>query len=159
MRCSARSPRRRIIGRGCRRPRAPSASVRLRQHQQNALKVARWLKSQPQVSRVLHPALPDCPGHEYWQRDFLGATGLFSFELRGGSSGDRARLIDGLDHFGIGYSWGGFESLALPVDPQRLRSAAPWTGAGPLVRLHIGLEDPDDLIEDLARALARYPAA
>ena len=134
-------------------------AVRLRQHQQNALKVARWLKSQPQVSRVLHPALPDCPGHEYWARDFLGATGLFSFELRGGSSGDRARLIDGLDHFGIGYSWGGFESLALPGDPQRLRSAAPWTGAGPLVRLHIGLEDPDDLIEDLARALARYPAA
>ena len=134
-------------------------SVRLRQHQESALKVARWLKAQPQVARVLHPALPDCPGHEYWQRDFRGSTGLFSFELNGGSSADRARLIDGLDHFGIGYSWGGFESLALPVDPQRLRSATPWGGAGPLIRLHIGLEDPDDLIEDLARGLAGYPAA
>ena len=123
------------------------------------MKVARWLKAQPQVARVLHPALPDCPGHEYWQRDFRGSTGLFSFELNGGSSADRARLIDGLDHFGIGYSWGGFESLALPVDPQRLRSATPWGGAGPLIRLHIGLEDPDDLIEDLARGLAGYTAA
>jgi cystathionine beta-lyase len=133
--------------------------LRLRQHHESGLKVARWLEAQPQVARVLHPALADCPGHEFWQRDFSGASGLFSFELKGGGSADRAALIDGLDHFGIGYSWGGFESLALPVDPERLRSASPWHGQGPLVRLHIGLEDPDDLIEDLARGLAGYPAA
>jgi cystathionine beta-lyase len=132
--------------------------IRLKQHEASGLEIAHWLKAQPQVSRVLHPALADCPGHEYWTRDFLGASGLFSFELNGGSSADRAKLIDALDHFGIGYSWGGFESLALPVDPQRLRKAAPWEGQGPLVRLHIGLEDPQDLIEDLARALASYPA-
>jgi cystathionine beta-lyase len=134
-------------------------AIRLRQHEEAGLRIARWLKDQPQVGRVLHPALPDCAGHEIWARDFIGASGLFSFELRGGTSADRARLIDGLDHFGIGYSWGGFESLALPVDPERLRTAAPWRGEGPLVRLHVGLEDPDDLIEDLARGLAGYPAA
>ena len=132
--------------------------VRLRQHEASALKVARWLKEQPQVARVLHPALPDCPGHDLWTRDFKGASGLFSFELRGGSPADRATLVDGLDHFGIGYSWGGFESLALPVDPENLRTAKAWEGQGPLIRLHIGLEDADDLIEDLARGLAGYPA-
>ena len=131
--------------------------VRLRQHEASGLRVARWLKDQPQVARVLHPALPDCPGHEIWARDFLGASGLFSFELKGGSAADRAALIDGLDHFGIGYSWGGFESLALPVDPQRLRRIPRWQGEGPMIRLHIGLEDPDDLIEDLALGLADYP--
>ena len=135
-----------------------SLAVRLRQHEASALKVARRLKDPPQVARVLHPALPDCPGHALWTRDFRGASGLFSFELNGGSSADRARLIDGLDHFGIGYSWGGHESLALPVDPERLRSATAWSGAGPLVRLHIGLEDVDELIEDLARGLSAYPA-
>ena len=122
--------------------------VRLKQHEESALKIAHWLKEQPQVGRVLHPALPDCPGHEYWKRDFKGSSGLFSFELK---SGDRAAFVDGLEHFGIGYSWGGYESLALPVDPVRTVSQAP---APNLVRLHIGLEDPDDLIADLAQALA-----
>jgi len=122
--------------------------LRLKQHEESALKIAHWLKEQPQVGRVLHPALPDCPGHEYWKRDFKGSSGLFSFELK---SGDRAAFVDGLEHFGIGYSWGGYESLALPVDPVRTVSQAP---APNLVRLHIGLEDPDDLIADLAQALA-----
>ena len=105
------------------------------------------LKAQPQVGLVLHPALPDCPGHECWARDFKGSSGLFAFELRG----DTAAFVDRLDLFGIGYSWGGYESLALPVSPMRKVSSAP---AKNLVRLHIGLEDPEDLIEDLARALA-----
>ena len=131
-------------------------AVRLRQHQASGLKVAHWLKAQPQVARVLHPALPDCPGHEIWERDFSGATGLFSIVLNGGGTADRAKLIDGLRHFGIGYSWGGFESLALPVDPETVRTVAPWQAEGPVVRLHIGLEDVDDLIEDLAAGLAAY---
>ena len=129
-------------------------AVRLDRHQENGLKVAHWLAAQPQVARVLHPALPDCPGHEHWARDFRGASGLFSFVLAGGDDAARARLIDGLELFGIGYSWGGFESLALPADP--VRTAATWVAEGPLVRLHIGLEDPHDLIEDLAAGLARY---
>ncbi|WP_296624844.1 cystathionine beta-lyase [Rhizorhabdus sp.] len=133
--------------------------VRLPRHEESALRVARWLAEQPQVARVLHPALPDCPGHALWVRDFAGASGLFSFMLRGGDEAARAALIDGLRHFGIGFSWGGFESLALPVDPQSLRTATSWQAEGPLVRLHIGLEDPDDLIEDLRLGLERFAAA
>lgn len=132
--------------------------VRLKQHQDSALAVARWLKDQPEVARVLHPALPDCPGHALWQRDFSGSTGLFSFILNGGDDAARAALIDGLAHFGIGYSWGGFESLALPIDPARYRSATVWQAQGPAIRLHIGLEDPADLIADLAASLARFRA-
>jgi cystathionine beta-lyase len=127
-------------------------AVRLKQHEQNALAVANWLKSQPQVGRVLHPALPDCPGHEYWERDFGGSAGLFSFELKGANAGTRAAFIDNLKLFGIGFSWGGYESLVLPVDPVRTASEAP---APNLVRLQIGLEDPDDLIADLQSAFAQ----
>ncbi|WP_370170183.1 cystathionine beta-lyase [Sphingobium abikonense] len=133
--------------------------VRLGQHRDGALAVARWLKDQPDVARVLHPALPDCPGHAHWARDFSGSTGLFTFILDGGDDVARAALIDGLVHFGIGYSWGGFESLALPIDPARYRSATRWQAAGPAVRLHIGLEDPADLIADLDAGLARFRAA
>lgn len=132
--------------------------IRLKRHEQSGLEVARWLAEQPQVARLLHPALPGCPGHEVWKRDFAGASGLFSFVLNGGGDEDRTRLIDGLDHFGIGYSWGGFESLALPVDPERLRTATSWQAEGPVVRLHVGLEDPDDLIADLAAGLGNYPS-
>ena len=127
-------------------------AVRLDRHQSNGLKVAEWLKAQPQVARVLHPALPDCPGHAHWKRDFRGASGLFSIVLNGGDAAARARLIDGLELFGIGYSWGGFESLAVPADPVRTPTSNEYDG--PLVRLHVGLEDPDDLIADLAQALA-----
>lgn len=130
--------------------------VRLRQHQAGALEVARWLEGHPGVARVLHPALPTCPGHEIWKRDFGGATGLFAFVLQGGDDAARTALIDGLDHFGIGFSWGGFESLALPVDPAAIRSATRWQAEGPVVRLHIGLEDPADLIADLKRGLDRF---
>jgi cystathionine beta-lyase len=126
-------------------------ALRLGQHEDGALKVAQWLKQQPQVGLVLHPALPDCPGHEYWKRDFTGSTGLFAFELKGADEAARAAFVDALELFGIGYSWGGFESLALPVNPVRTVSRPP---APSLVRLHIGLEDADDLIEDLARAFA-----
>ena len=126
--------------------------VRLKQHEENALKVAQWLKAQPQVGRVLHPALPDCPGHEFWQRDFKGSSGLFSFELKGADANRRAVFVDSLKLFGIGFSWGGYESLALPVDPVRTASQAP---APNLVRLHVGLEDADDLIADLEAALVQ----
>jgi cystathionine beta-lyase len=134
-------------------------AVRLRQHGEAALKIAQWLQTRPEVARVLHPALPDCPGHAIFARDFKGASGLFSFILNGGNDAARAALIDGLQHFGIGFSWGGYESLALPVDPQRHRSATKWQAEGPVVRLQIGLEDPDDLIADLEAGLARFAAA
>jgi cystathionine beta-lyase len=130
--------------------------VRLRQHEESGLKVAHWLAQQPQVARVLHPALPECPGHEYWARDFKGATGLFAFVLRGGGETERARFIERLRHFGLGYSWGGYESLAVPADPQKLRTATRPIWEGPLVRLSIGLENADDLIEDLRAALQDY---
>ncbi len=133
--------------------------VRMERHQSSALSVAHWLKQQPEVARVLHPALPDCPGHDMWKRDFRGSSGLFSFVLNGGNESRRAALIDGLAHFGIGYSWGGFESLALPVDPQNYRTATRWQAEGPVVRLQIGLEDVDDLIRDLRGGLDRFNAA
>jgi len=132
--------------------------VRLERHDKNGLAVARWLAEQPHVAKVIHPALPGCPGHDLWKRDFKGASGLFAFVLKGGSEADRARLIDGLRHFGIGYSWGGYESLVLPIDPHRLRSVRVPEEDGPMVRLHIGLEDAEDLIDDLARGLASYGA-
>lgn len=134
-------------------------AVRLRQHGESALAIARWLETRPEIARVLHPALPSCPGHEVFRRDFAGASGLFAFVLDGGDEAARAALIDGLAHFGIGYSWGGFESLALPVDPHRYRTATKCDFAGPLVRLQIGLEDTDDLIADLARGLDRFRIA
>ncbi len=134
-------------------------AVRLTQHEASALRIARWLAEQPGVARVLHPALSSCPGHDTFVRDFKGASGLFSFILDDGDDAARAALIDGLDHFGIGYSWGGFESLALPVDPHRHRTATSRDDPGPLVRLQIGLEDPGDLIADLDRGLHRFRSA
>ena len=130
--------------------------VRIQRHQESALRIAHWLADRPEVARVLHPALSSCPGHELWARDFSGASGLFSFILNGGNNKARAAMIDGLAHFGIGYSWGGFESLALPVDPQKHRSVTQWEAQGPVVRLQIGLEDADDLIADLEAGLARF---
>jgi cystathionine beta-lyase len=124
-------------------------ALRLKQHEAGALKVAHWLKERPEVGLVLHPALRDCPGHEFWKRDFKGSSGLFSFELRDPDDKRRAAFVDSLKLFGIGYSWGGFESLVFPADPYRTLSKAP---AEKLVRLHIGLEEPDDLIADLAAA-------
>ncbi|MGE0180241.1 MAG: cystathionine beta-lyase [Sphingomonas sp.] len=128
--------------------------VRLRRHEENGLKVAHWLKAQPQIARVLHPALADCAGHEFWKRDFGGATGLFSIVFDGGDAAAADRFVEGLELFGLGYSWGGFESLAIPHAPKRTAGHDDYEG--PIVRLHIGLEHPDDLIEDLRRALTRY---
>lgn len=133
--------------------------VRLRRQGESALALAQWLEARPEVASVLHPALPACPGHDAWARDFTGAAGLFAFELAGGGEAERARLIDSLALFGIGYSWGGFESLALPVDPANLRTATRWENRGPLVRINVGLEAVDDLIADVDQALARWRAA
>lgn len=134
-------------------------AIRLRQHGEAALKIAEWLRTRPEVARVLHPSFPECPGHDIFVRDFKGPAGLFSIVLNGGNEAARAALIDGLDHFGIGFSWGGYESLAIPVDPERYRTATRWQAEGPLVRLQIGLEDPDDLIADLDAGLACFRAA
>lgn len=134
-------------------------AVRLKEQGRSALEIARWLKARPEVARVLHPALPDCPGHATFLRDFKGASGLFSIVLNGGGEAARAAMIDGLAHFGIGYSWGGFESLAIPADPKHGRTATDWQADGPLVRLQIGLEDSADLIADLEAGLARFAAA
>src|SRR6266852_3608026 len=126
-------------------------SVRLERHERNALEVARWLQTRPEVSRVLYPALPEDPGHAIWKRDFLGASGLFGVVLKPASKAAVYAMIDALDLFGIGSSWGGFESLILPTSPERGRTATRWAPEGPTLRLHIGLEDPQDLIEDLER--------
>lgn len=124
-------------------------ALRLHQHERSALTIAKWLDQRPEVGLVLHPGLPQSPGHEHWKRGFKGSSGLFAFELKDAGP-RRAAFVNALKMFGIGYSWGGFESLALPVDPHRTVSRPPATN---LVRLHIGLEDPDDLMADLAAAL------
>ncbi|MFA5914789.1 MAG: cystathionine beta-lyase [Burkholderiales bacterium] len=133
--------------------------VRMRQQQQSALEIARWLQARPEVLRVLYPALEDDPGHAIWKRDFSGAASLFGVVLRPASEHAVAALIDSLALFGIGSSWGGFESLAIRADPGKFRSATRWNPGGPLLRLHIGLEDPGDLIADLEQALARMKQA
>ena len=130
-------------------------AVRLRQHQENALEVARWLTTRPEVDRVLYPALPEHPGHALWARDFSGASGLFSMVLKPVPQDAVAAMVDGLELFPIGASWGGYESLLYPAHPERYRTATTWTAAGPTLRLHIGLEHADDLIADLADGFER----
>jgi cystathionine beta-lyase len=127
--------------------------VRLARHMETALLLATWLKARPEVARVIHPALPGDPGHAFWSRDFTGASGLFAFELKPVSNKALAAMVDGLELYGIGASWGGFESLILPAEP--IRTATKWSPAGPVLRVHAGLEDPDDLIADLARGFER----
>ncbi len=134
-------------------------AVRLRQHQESALAIAGWLDTRPEVSAVYHPALPNCPGHENFVRDFTGSSGLFSFAFAGGDDAARTAFIDTLDLFGIGYSWGGYESLAIPIDPQRHRSVTTRADTGLLVRIQVGLEDTSDLIADLERGFAAWGAA
>jgi cystathionine beta-lyase len=136
--------------------------LRLERSTATALALAQWLAAQPEVAHVLCPMLPGAPGHDLWRRDFSGGCGLFSFVLKGGTGAARDALIDALDLFGIGFSWGGFESLATPVDPAPIRSAGVWPPAhwdqadrfG--VRLAVGLEEAADLIADLDRALAAW---
>jgi cystathionine beta-lyase len=129
--------------------------VRLAQHQVSGIKVARWLAGRPEVARVLHPALSSDPGHALWKRDFAGASGLFAVVLMPVAAEAVAAMLDGLELFGMGYSWGGFESLILPFDPSEYRTATKWQGEGPALRLHIGLEDVDDLKADLEAGFAR----
>jgi len=132
--------------------------VRLKQHEENALKIAAWLQTQDEIETVLHPAFETCPGHDTWVRDFEGSCGLFSIVLKRGDYSDTAAMVDKMELFKMGFSWGGFESLILPSDPTHSRSATTWTNGGPLLRLHIGLEDTDDLIRDLQAGLLRYSA-
>lgn len=127
-------------------------AVRMKAHEASALKIAHWLDDRAEVETVLHPALPECPGHEIWKRDFTGSAGLFSFVLKGGKA-KAAAFVDALDLFGIGYSWGGFESLALPVHPETCRTQVPWNKNRALIRLQIGLEDTDDLMADIEQAM------
>lgn len=131
--------------------------VRLQTHQRHAIQVAEWLATRPEVARVLHPALPSHPQHALWKRDFSGASGLFGFELKAASAAQVAALCDRRRHFRLGFSWGGFESLIMPANLADLRSARPWSG-GPLVRLHVGLEAPQALIDDLAAGFAAMAA-
>lgn len=134
--------------------------VRLAQHQANALVIAKWLQQRPEVETVRHPALPENPGHEVFLRDFSGSNGLFSFVLKQGDAKAVAAFIEGMTHFKMGFSWGGYESLIIPnLSIQKLRTASSWPYSGPLVRLHIGLEDTDDLIADLASAFERFHQA
>jgi len=128
-------------------------AVRLERQMASALKIAGWLAARREIARVLYPALPGDPGHAIWKRDMTGANSLFGMVLDRWSDGDAARFIEGLELFGIGASWGGFESLVVLANPRPVRTVTPWQAAGPLVRLHIGLEDPDDLIADLDQAL------
>jgi cystathionine beta-lyase len=134
-------------------------SVRLQRHQSAGFELARWLEGHDDVARVLHPGLPSHPDHAVWARDFSGASGLFSFITRPAPFEAVKALLDGLSCFALGYSWGGYESLAMTVNPATLRSATTWTEPGHLIRLHVGLEDPRDLIADLERGLARFCAA
>ncbi len=129
--------------------------VRLARHQASAMSVARWLAARDEVAEVLYPALPGARGHALWARDFSGASGLFGFVLKPVEQGKVRAMLDALRLFALGFSWGGFESLAIPVRAGRLRHLAPFDVAGPVVRLSIGLEDPQDLVDDLAQAFDR----
>jgi cystathionine beta-lyase len=132
-------------------------SVRLKRHQETATILARWLKTRPEVSRVLYPPLDDDPGHAIWMRDFTGACGLFGVVLKPVAKTAVDAMINGLKRFGLGFSWGGYESLLVPSDIHR--TAAPFAAEGPVIRIHAGLEDPQDLIADLTAGLDRLRAA
>jgi cystathionine beta-lyase len=129
--------------------------TRMVQHEAGALEVARWLQTRPEVARVLHPALEGDPGYALWRRDFSGSSGLFGFVLKPASTKQVNAFLDELELFGLGFSYGGFESLAIYCDPQLKRTASKPALGGPLIRLSIGLEDPSDLIADLEQA---FPA-
>jgi cystathionine beta-lyase len=134
-------------------------AIRLERHQKSGLAVARWLEQRPEVLRLLHPGLPSNAGHAIWKRDFSGASGLFSMVLKPVPQKAYYAFLDALDLFGIGASWGGYESLAIPFDCAPLRTATPWQPGGPTVRFHIGLEAVEDLIADLERGFAALAAA
>ena len=133
--------------------------VRLAQHHRSGLEMARWLSARPEVLRVLHPALESDPGHAIWKRDFTGASGLFSIVLKPVPQKSVDALLDTVRLFGMGYSWGGFESLVIPFDCATYRTASKWAPGGPTLRLHIGLENVEDLKADLARGFEAFNAA
>ncbi len=134
-------------------------AVRLAQHHRSALEIARWLKTRPEVLKVMHPALESDPGHAIWKRDFTGASGLFSIVLKPAPQKAVDALLNAVKLFGMGYSWGGFESLIIPFDCAPYRTATKWAPGGPALRLHIGLENVEDLKCDLERGLAAFHAA
>jgi cystathionine beta-lyase len=134
-------------------------SVRMDRHHQSGLRLANWLAERPEVTQIMHPGLPGDPGYALWQRDFTGASGLFGFVLKDDRRAKIAALLDGLKLYGMGSSWGGYESLILPSWPENNRSATQWTPGGQSMRVHVGLEDIDDLIADLEAGLERYNAA
>ncbi len=136
-----------------------SLAARLKWHGEAGLKVAQFLEGRPEIVRLIHPALPSHPDHEIWKRDFNGTAGLFGAILKPASDEAVNAFIDALELFGCGFSWGGFESLAIHCDPQIQRTAVPWTAEGPLVRFQIGLEDPDDLITDLEQGIRKLKSS
>ncbi len=133
--------------------------LRLREAERQGLALANWLAGRPEIERVLHPALPDDPGHALWKRDFLGSSGLFSVILKPASRKAVAAMLDGFDLFALGYSWGGFESLVIPFDCASYRTVTEWKPNGPALRFSVGLENIEDLIDDIDRGLARLRAA
>jgi len=134
-------------------------AVRMQRHHENGLRLAGWLQARPEVLQVMHPGLPGDPGHDLWRRDFTGASGLFGFVLESGEQAKIAALLDGLKLYGMGSSWGGYESLMIPAWPEKNRTATQWSPAGQTLRVHVGLEDIDDLIADLEAGFERYNAA
>lgn len=134
--------------------------VRLKQHEQSALKIAHWLANRPEVATIRHPAFSENPGQPFFKRDFTGSNGLFSFVLKHGTAEQVQAFIEGMQHFKMGFSWGGYESLiTATMNVQAMRTVTTWSYSGPLLRLHIGLEDPDDLIADLEQAFSRFATA
>lgn len=129
--------------------------IRLKQHHESGLKVAAWLKSRPEVLKIMHPAMPGDSGYAFWSRDFTGASGLFGFVIKAVERTKLAAMLDGLKLFGMGASWGGYESLLIPTNPASLRTATQWNPGGQSMRIHVGLEDPDELIADLALGFER----
>ena len=134
-------------------------AVRLRQHWENGVQLSEWIARQPEVERVLQPALESDPGHALWKRDFKGASGLFAVQFKPCASAALEALIDGLELYGIGASWGGYESLVLPINPADHRAATTWKADGPMIRVHAGLEDVRDLIADMDAGFRRLRAS
>jgi len=134
-------------------------AVRMKHHNEQSLAFAKWLQDQPDVEEVYHPALANHPDHAIFKRDFSGAGSLFTFRVNKRSRASLAAMVDGFQLFGMGYSWGGYESLCIPFDPTNIRTAVPWDAPGQLFRVHVGLENLADLQADMAAALFRHRAA